>query len=69
MVGNFGHLLPTLRLICGVSWVGRVYHTLVTCVTELRSGSQEVDTLSNPDLMEGMTFRGEGENGLTLGKF
>jgi hypothetical protein len=44
-------------------------HTLVTFVAEPKSGSQEIGTRSNPDLMEGMMFRGEGENGLTLGKF
>ena len=43
-------------------------HTLVTCVAEPKSGSQEVDTRSNPDLMEGKKFRGEGGNGLTLRK-
>ena len=43
--------------------------TLVTCVAEPKSGSQEVDTRSNPDLMEGKKFRGEGGNGLTLRKF
>ena len=43
--------------------------TLVTCVAEPKSGSQKVGTRSNPDLMEGKMFRGEGENGLTLRKF
>ena len=43
--------------------------TLVTCVAEPKSGSQEVDTRSNPDLMEGEVFRGEGGNGLTLRTF
>ena len=43
--------------------------TLVTCVAEPKSGSQEVGTRSNPDLMEGKMFRGEGGNGLTLRKF
>ena len=42
--------------------------TLLTCVAEPKSGSQEVDTRSNPDLMEGKKFRGEGGNGLTLRK-
>ena len=42
---------------------------MVTCVAEPKSGSQEVGTRSNPDLMEGKMFRGEGENGLTLRKF
>jgi hypothetical protein len=46
-----------------------VLHTLVTFVAELKSGSQEVGTRSNPDLMEGLMFRGDGENGLTFGKF
>ena len=41
---------------------------MVTCVAEPKSGSQEVDTRSNPDLMEGKKFRGEGGNGLTLRK-
>jgi hypothetical protein len=41
---------------------------LVTCVAELKSGSQEVGTRSNPDLMEDKMFRGEGGNGLTLRK-
>ena len=49
-------------------WVGRVWHTLVICVTEPKNGSQEVGTRSNPDLMEGKMFRGEGGNGLTLRK-
>ena len=40
--------------------------TLVTCVAEPKSGSQEVDTRSYPDLMEGKMFRGEGGKGLTL---
>ena len=39
---------------------------MVTCVAEPKSGSQEVGTRSNPDLMEGEVFRGEGGNGLTL---
>ena len=39
---------------------------MVTFVAELKSGSQEVGTRSNPDLMEGKMFRGEGGNGLTL---
>ena len=42
---------------------------MVTCVAEPKSDSQEVDTRSNPDLMEGEVFRGEGGNGLTLRKF
>ena len=64
MVGNFDHLLPTLRLICGVSGKKSVaYHG---CVAEPNSGSQEVGTRSNPDLMEGNMFRGEGGNGLML---
>ena len=46
--------------------VGRMQRTLVTCVAESKSGSQEVRTRSNPDLMEGKMFRGEGGNGLTL---
>jgi hypothetical protein len=45
-----------------------VLHTLVTFVAELKSGSQEAGTRSNPDLMESMKFRGEGENGLTFGR-
>ena len=36
------------------------------CVAEPKSGSQEVGTRSNPDLIEGKMFRGEGGNGLTL---
>ena len=52
MFRNFDYLLRTLRLICGVS--GR------------ESDSQEVSTWSNPDLMEGKMFRGEGGNGLTF---
>ena len=43
-------------------------HTLVTFVAEPKSGSQEIGTQSNLNLMEGMMFRGEGENGLTFGK-
>ena len=39
---------------------------MVTCVAEPKSGSQEVGTQSNPDLMEGKMFRGEGGNGLML---
>ena len=42
---------------------------MVTCVAKPKSGSQEVGTRSNPDLMEGEVFRGEGGNGLTLRKF
>ena len=42
---------------------------MVTCVAKPKSGSQEVGTRSNPDLMEGKMFRGEGGNGLTLRKF
>ena len=42
---------------------------MVTCVAELKSGSHEVGIRSNPDLMEGKMFRGEGGNGLTLRKF
>ena len=42
---------------------------MITCVAEPKSGSQEVGTRSNPDLMEGKMFRREGGNGLTLGKF
>ena len=34
-----------------------------------KSGSQEVGTRSNPDLMEGKMFRGEGGNELTLREF
>ena len=41
---------------------------MVTCVAEPKSGSPEVGTRSNPDLMEGKIFRGEGGNGLTLRK-
>ena len=41
---------------------------MVTCVAKPKSGSQEVGTRSNPDLMEGKMFRGEGGNGLTLRK-
>ena len=48
--------------------VRRVQRTLVTCVAEPKSGSQEVGTRSNPDLMEGKMFRGVGGNGLTLRK-
>jgi len=39
---------------------------LVTYVVEPKSGSQEVGTRSNPDLMD---VRGEGGNGLTLREF
>ena len=39
---------------------------MVTCVAEPKSGSQEVGTRSNPDLMD---VRGEGGNGLTLREF
>ena len=42
---------------------------MVTCVAKPKSCSQEVGTRSNPDLMEGKMFRGEGGNGLTLRKF
>ena len=42
---------------------------MVTCVAKPKSGSQEVGTRSNPDLMEGKIFRGEGGNGLTLREF
>ena len=42
---------------------------MVICVAEPKSGSQEVGTRSNPDLMEGKMFRGEGGNGLTLRTF
>ena len=42
---------------------------MVTCVAKPKSGSQEVGTRSNPYLMEGKMFRGEGENGLTLREF
>ena len=42
---------------------------MVTVVAEPKSGLQEVGTRSNPDLMEGEVFRGEGGNGLTLRKF
>ena len=42
---------------------------MVTCVAKPKSGSQEVGTRSNPDLMEGEVFRGKGGNGLTLRKF
>ena len=42
---------------------------MVTCVAKPKCGSQEVGTRSNPDLMEGKMFRGEGGNGLTLRKF
>jgi hypothetical protein len=68
-MSEFYHLLPTLRLICGVSWVWWVWHTLVAFVAESKSGSQKVGTWSNPDLMEWRMSRGEGENGLTLGNF
>ena len=43
--------------------------TMVTSVAEPKSGSQEVGTRSNLDLMEGEMFKGEGGNGLTLRKF
>jgi hypothetical protein len=42
---------------------------LATFVAEPKNGSQEIGTQSNPDLMEGMMFRVEGEHGPTLGKF
>ena len=42
---------------------------MITCVAEPKSGSQEVGTRSNPNLMEGEVFRGEGGNGLTLRDF
>ena len=42
---------------------------MVTYVAKPKSGSQEVGTRSNPDLMEGRMFRGEGGNGLTLREF
>ena len=42
---------------------------MVTCVAEPKNDSQEVGTRSNPDLMEGKMFRGEGGNGLTLREF
>ena len=38
-----------------------MWQTLITCVAELKSGSQEIGTLSNSDLMESQMFRGEGE--------
>ena len=41
---------------------------MVICVAEPKSGSQEVGSRSNPDLMEGKMFKGEGGNGLTLRK-
>ena len=41
---------------------------MVSCVVEPKSGSQKVSTRSNPDLMEGKMFRGEGGNGLILRK-
>ena len=42
---------------------------MVTCVAEPKSGSQEVGTRSNPNLMEGKIFKGEEGNGLTLRVF
>ena len=42
---------------------------MVTCVAEPKSGSQEVGTRSNPDLMEGKMFRGEGGNDSHLENF
>ena len=42
---------------------------MVTCVAKPKSGSQEVGTRSNPDLLEGKMFRREGGNGLTLIEF
>ena len=41
---------------------------MVTCFAEPKSGSQEIGTRSNPNLMEGEVFRGEGGNGLTFRK-
>jgi hypothetical protein len=66
MVGVFDHLLPILRLICGVLWVGRTLHTLVTCIAEPESDPQRVGTWPNSDLMEDKMSRGEEENELTL---
>ena len=42
---------------------------MIIFVANPKSGSQEVGTRSNPDLMEGKMFRGEGGNGLTLREF
>ena len=42
---------------------------MVTCVAEPKSGSQEVGTQSNPDLMDDIIIKGEGGNGLTLREF
>ena len=42
---------------------------MVTCVAEPKSRSQEVGTRSNPNLMGGEVFRGEGGNELTLREF
>ena len=42
---------------------------MVISVAKPKSGSQKVGTRTNPDLMEGKMFRGEGGNGLTLSKF
>ena len=42
-------------------WVGRVWHTFITCIAEPKSGSQKVGTWSNFDLMESQMSRGEGE--------
>ena len=42
---------------------------MVTYVVEPKSGSQEVGTRSNPDLMGGEVFRGKGGNELTLREF
>ena len=42
---------------------------MVISVAKPKSGSQKVGTRTNPDLMEGKMFRGEGGNGLTLREF
>ena len=67
MVRNFNHLLPTLRLICGV--LGRrsvAYLGYLCCQAE--EWFARGCTRSNPDLMEDKMFRGERGNGLTLRK-
>ena len=67
MVKKFDHLLPTLRLICGVLGRRRVAYLGYLCCRAEEWFARGC-TRSNPDLMEDKMFRGERGNGLTLRK-
>ena len=67
MVGVSDHLFPTSKADIWSLWVGRCFHTLVTCIAEPKSDPRRDRYLAKFGLMEDGISEGNEIGGFPLG--